>query len=150
MPSGENNFNHTRQLKRHLIVEVPFLLQKLKNKEIKCYLANCMGHKRNSIILKEVGSFMIPLQVIEIDYIFEKLSRELPLIFARKDIPKYLGKSISIGTLANATSAGYGPPCIRNGRNTIYEKESFLEWFKVYLKGGLKAIKESYSENSTL
>lgn len=65
----------------------------------------------------------------------------LPTVFARKEVPKLLGNTISAGTLANFASEGYGPPCIRNGRNAIYERESFLNWFCMYLEGGTQRIK---------
>lgn len=73
-----------------------------------------------------------------------ELRKELPTVFSRKVIPKYIGGSISCGTLANLASKGCGPPCICGGRNVIYEKESFLDWFELYLQGGIKAVESVY------
>ncbi len=82
-----------------------------------------------------------------VDHILSKLLIALPPIFSRKEVPNLLGGSISVGTLANAECGGYGPPCVRNCRNCIYEKDSFLQWFKVYLEGGLKGVQAVYGED---
>ena len=67
------------------------------------------------------------------------LQSNLPDVFSRKAVPDYFGKTISVGTIANLGADG--PPFVRNGRNAIYEKESFLKWFRRYLEGGIKAVK---------
>jgi hypothetical protein len=68
------------------------------------------------------------LEVSFTDTLLEKLKKSLPPVFARKDIPKFGGKCLSVGTLANLGKNG--PPYIRNARHAIYEKESFLKWFR--------------------
>jgi len=69
------------------------------------------------------------------------LQSSLPDVFSRKAIPHYFGKTISAGTIANLGVDG--PPFICNGRNAIYEKSSFLIWFRKYLQGGIKAVKDN-------
>lgn len=72
----------------------------------------------------------------------ESLRVVLPPIFARRVLPKYLGGVIAVGTIANLGKDG--PPYIQQGRNAVYEKESFLQWLKVYLEGGIKKVKKVY------
>ena len=66
-----------------------------------------------------------------IDITINALARELPPIFARREVPKLLGGSIASGTLANLGKDG--PPYIKRGRNAIYEKSTFLKWLKEWL-----------------
>ncbi|ABB40197.1 hypothetical protein Dde_3403 [Oleidesulfovibrio alaskensis G20] len=68
-----------------------------------------------------------------IDRAIETLSRELPPVFCRKDVPKLLGNIIAAGTLANIDSRKQGPPRIKLKRNTAYERTSFLIWLKSYM-----------------
>ncbi len=74
----------------------------------------------------------------------DALRQDLPSIFARKEVPRLTGNAIAAGTLSNIHSQGYGPPCVRNGRNSIYEKQTFLAWYSLYLRGGIKAVKNAY------
>ncbi len=74
-----------------------------------------------------------------IELCLESLRTSLPPIFARRVLPKYLGGAIALGTIANLGKDG--PPYVQQGRNAIYEKESFLKWFQLYLEGGIKAVK---------
>lgn len=59
----------------------------------------------------------------------KKLQEVLPPFFTRKDVPKYLGSTISPGTLANLGKK-HGPPYEIIGNKAVYEKESFLEWLE--------------------
>ncbi len=85
-------------------------------------------------------------RIFLLESIIEKLNCTLPAIFARKEVPKLLGNCITTGTLANLQSSGLGPPSLRNGRNSVYEKETFLVWLKIYLGGGIKALKKIKNE----
>lgn len=68
------------------------------------------------------------------------LETSLPPIFARRAIPKYFGEAIALGTIANLGKDG--PPYVQQGRNAIYEKRTFLEWFQLYLEGGVKGARK--------
>lgn len=57
----------------------------------------------------------------------------LPPVFARRDLPKYFGSSLPVGTIANLGKAG--PPYIRRGRHAIYERTAFLGWYRSWLAG---------------
>ena len=67
-----------------------------------------------------------------VEVILSSLAEELPPIFARKDIPRFLGSSLAVGTLANL-GASKGPPYIRRGRHAVYERVSFLSWYRTWL-----------------
>ncbi len=64
------------------------------------------------------------------DTFFETLRNALPLIFPRKDLPKYIGSLISTGYMANLDSEGQGPKSRRIGGNVVYERESFVKWLE--------------------
>lgn len=59
------------------------------------------------------------------------LRAALPPVFARRDIVKYMGSSLPVGTLANLGKAG--PPFVRSRRHAIYSKESFCDWYEDWL-----------------
>lgn len=63
--------------------------------------------------------------------VIDALRQTLPPIFPRKEIPKLLGNAISVGTIANLGKDG--PPYIRQSKHSIYEKNTFLEWYERYL-----------------
>lgn len=77
-------------------------------------------------------------EVFEKAKIVEELVRglrsELPPVFARRDLPRYLGSSLPVGTLANMGKAG--PPFLRHRRHAIYEREAFLSWYIQWLLNG--------------
>ncbi len=79
-----------------------------------------------------------------IDSCIKGLEDSLPAIFSRKLIPQYLGGILSSGTLANLASMGCGPRFVRNGRNAVYEKFSFLDWLRIYLEGGREKLRTVY------
>ncbi|MCB6543265.1 hypothetical protein LI168_14195 [Desulfovibrio desulfuricans] len=66
--------------------------------------------------------------------IVSALEKSLPPVFARKDIPRFLGGSLAVGTIANLGKAG--PPYVRRGRHAIYERDAFLAWYRSWLAGG--------------
>lgn len=70
-----------------------------------------------------------------IETIIHGLEQELPVTFQRRDIPRYIGNSLAVGTLANI-AAKNGPPFIRKGNKAIYERSSFLEWYAKWLASG--------------
>jgi hypothetical protein len=61
----------------------------------------------------------------------EELSRTLPAVFARREVPRLLGGIVSVGHLQNMDCEGKGP---RNryllGRRVFYRREDFLEWMR--------------------
>lgn len=61
------------------------------------------------------------------------LEKSLPPVFARKDIPRFFGGSLAVGTIANLGKAG--PPYVRRGRHAIYERTAFLAWYRSWLSG---------------
>ena len=61
------------------------------------------------------------------------LEKALPPVFARKDIPRFFGGSLAVGTIANLGKAG--PPYVRRGRHAIYERAAFLVWYRSWLAG---------------
>ena len=61
--------------------------------------------------------------------VIEKLRAELPPVFTRKEIVRYLGGVIAEGTLANLAVMKQGPPSFRSRRHVAYERDKFLEWF---------------------
>ena len=67
-----------------------------------------------------------------IDKTIESLHKIIPVIFRRKDIPKLFGECISVGNMANLGSNG--PPFMRQGRHAIYERETFLLWYRTQLE----------------
>jgi len=59
----------------------------------------------------------------------EKLLKELPPVFARREVKKLTGGLVCAGSLRNADSAGTGPAIrLQIGRHTAYERESFVQW----------------------
>ena len=61
--------------------------------------------------------------------ILEKLTRELPPLFARAAVPKLLPGIYQYQTLCNFETEGIGPPSTKIGKKVCYERESFLQWF---------------------
>ena len=61
------------------------------------------------------------------------LEKSLPPVFACKEIPRFLGGSLAVGTIANLGKAG--PPYVRRGRHAIYERTAFLTWYRSWLVG---------------
>ena len=59
---------------------------------------------------------------------FTLLENELPPVFARCDVGKFLGGLISPAYLANLDCLKRGPKSIRIGRKVGYFREDFLEW----------------------
>ena len=53
-----------------------------------------------------------------IETIIRGLEQELPVTFQRRDIPRYIGNSLAVGTLANI-AAKNGPPFIRKGNKRM-------------------------------
>lgn len=59
-----------------------------------------------------------------------ELEQLLPPIFARTEVPRLLGKLISVGRLANLDSEKKGPPIIRLGRKVGYMRTDFIAWMR--------------------
>jgi hypothetical protein len=70
---------------------------------------------------------------MDITHIIKKLKESMPPVFTRKELPKLLGGILTVGHMSNIDAAKLGPPRMRLKRHVIYEKDSFLEWFKNYL-----------------
>ncbi len=75
-----------------------------------------------------------------IELCMQSLQVSLPAIFTRRSVDTLLGGVIKSGTLANMKSQGVSAPCICKGRNTVYEKSTFLLWLRRYLEGGIKNL----------
>ena len=62
---------------------------------------------------------------------WDRLSRSMPPVFPRKDVPKFMGSLITPAALANLDSKGVGPIIsLKIGKYTAYEKISFITWLK--------------------
>lgn len=59
---------------------------------------------------------------------FSQILSELPPIIPRKNIPEYLGRLISVGTLENLDAQGLGPKRLKIGKNIVYTREALIEW----------------------
>ena len=66
-----------------------------------------------------------------IDNTLNILREAIPIIFRRKDIPKLFGGCLAVGTLANLGKNG--PPYARQGKHAVYERDSFLLWYRSLL-----------------
>jgi hypothetical protein len=71
---------------------------------------------------------------MDITHIINKLKESMPPVFTRKELPKLLGGILTVGHICNLDSSQQGPPRMRLKRHVIYERDSFLEWFKLYLE----------------
>lgn len=60
------------------------------------------------------------------------LEAAMPAVFTRREIPKYVGGSLSVGTLANLGKDG--PPYFLVNKHATYEKKSFLQWYRSQIK----------------
>ena len=60
------------------------------------------------------------------------LREELPAVFGRTAIEKLIPGTYTEKTLANMATKGIGPPCFKQGRKVMYERESFMDWFEAY------------------
>lgn len=60
------------------------------------------------------------------------LEAAMPAVIARREIPKYVGGSLSVGTLANLGKDG--PPYFLVNKHATYEKKSFLQWYKARIR----------------
>lgn len=62
--------------------------------------------------------------------LIDRLRSELPPVFTRRTASKMTGGYLAPGTLANLDSKDEGPGGVLVGKSTLYERESFLEWFQ--------------------
>lgn len=62
----------------------------------------------------------------------ESLEKNLPDVFARKEVGRLLGGAIAPGTLANLGKDG--PDYFFINRNAVYEKRTFLDWLAKKMK----------------
>ena len=69
--------------------------------------------------------------------LIERLRQELPPVFTRKFICKFLGGYLTPGGLANMDCAGIGHGGVRVGKVVVYEKEHFLTWLSRRLSGSV-------------
>jgi len=60
--------------------------------------------------------------------ILEQLSQELPPVFARAAVSRFLPGIYEPQTLCNMESQGSGPPSTKIGKKVCYERDSFLQW----------------------
>ncbi len=140
--------------KKTLFLEKKFLSQKvwkpklhktestnLKNKKIqnkrtkqnKRKETKTLSYERLKTPKKETNMRKVDLQEL-LEKLRENLLRELPPIFARKDIEKLLPGVISPRTLENLDSLGKGPKGIINGKKILYTREEFVDWLINYLR----------------
>lgn len=64
----------------------------------------------------------------------EGLKEALPPIIARRQVPHYLGNSISLGHLQNLDCLGDGPKRHLLGRRVVYFREDLLAWLREHLR----------------
>ena len=60
------------------------------------------------------------------------LEASMPAVFTRREIPKYVGGSLTVGTLANLGKDG--PPYFLVNKHATYEKNSFLKWYRSQIR----------------
>lgn len=68
--------------------------------------------------------------------VIKKLKSELPPIFGRQAVPTLLPGIFKIQTLNNLHAQKQGPPSIRIGRKSVYERNSFLAWLETRMREG--------------
>ena len=88
---------------------------------------------------------------MEKDLIFSRLCELLPAFFTRKTASQMLGGYISVGTLSNLDSKSQGPPRVKSGKKTLYERTSFVTWLRSRVKesgNGQKITNNSHEEKS--
>lgn len=68
----------------------------------------------------------------QLEFFFEQLHKELPVIFARHKIGELTGGALHPRTLANLMSEGgvESPPSFKVGRTVTFERTSFIQWLK--------------------
>jgi len=71
---------------------------------------------------------------MSVSQIIQKLRKELPVCFVRKEVPRLLGGIIAVGTLANLDSQKLGPPFHRVRGKVLYERDTFLDWLSIYIE----------------
>ncbi len=63
--------------------------------------------------------------------LFDRMANKWPSAgFARSEVGKLTGGSLSSKTLANLKSLGQGPPCNMLRGRAYYEISSFIPWFR--------------------
>lgn len=63
------------------------------------------------------------------DAFWASLEEALPPVFARHDLPKFIGGLLTPAGLANLDSKGLGPSVrVQFGKYIGYEKINFIEW----------------------
>lgn len=67
---------------------------------------------------------------MSVQTIIERLRIELPPVFPRKAVSRYMGEYLVPATLANLDSKGCGPGGVKAGKAVLYERESFLAWLQ--------------------
>lgn len=80
------------------------------------------------------GDTKIKMVSVTIEELLCRLENELPCTFTRSNIGILTGGAVHPRTLANRDSLGTGPPRFRLKKKIIYERTSFLEWFRAELK----------------
>jgi len=90
-------------------------------------------NKYQKIQNREANMRKVDLQEL-LEKLRENLLRELPPIFARKEVEKLLPGVISRRTLENLDSMGKGPNGIGNGKKILYTREEFVDWLINYLQ----------------
>ena len=83
-------------------------------------------NKYQKIQNKEANMRKVDLQEL-LEKLRENLLRELPPIFARKEVEKLLPGVISPRTLENLDSMGKGPKGIGNGKKILYTRDEFVD-----------------------
>ncbi|WP_457756064.1 hypothetical protein [Thermodesulfatator indicus] len=112
------------------------------NKKISDITNNSKPSKRNKFQKGQKGEAAMRKANLEelLEKLRENLLRELPPLFARKEVEKLLPGVISRRTLENLDSMGRGPKGIGNGKKILYVREEFVAWLINYLREKNKVV----------
>ena len=80
------------------------------------------------------------MEMNRIEKVIKNLSKELPPLFSRKEVPNLIPGVIAYRSLCNLSSVGGGPPFIVVGKNVCYEQENFILWLAKRMKPGKSEV----------
>ena len=78
----------------------------------------------------------VKMETNRVDKVVRQLSKELPPLFSRTEVPKPIPGVIAYRSLCNLSSEGSGPPSIMVGKNVCHAREDFVSWLANRMKPG--------------
>ena len=80
------------------------------------------------------------METNRVDKVVRQLSKELPPLSSRTEVPKLIPGVIAYRSLCNLSSEGSGPPSIMVGKNVCYAREDFVSWLAKRMKPGKSVV----------